>query len=112
MPNEILDMHNEEVTTVATTSEQSRMVLFSQPDMERFRNSWSEIQGGFVDEPRQAVEKADQLVDNMIQRLNEGFANERGKLEEGWSRGGEVSTEDLRQALRRYRSFFDRLLAA
>jgi hypothetical protein len=76
-----------------------------------FRARWSEVQTGFVDEPRHAVEQADGLVAEMMQRLAQVFAGERGKLEQQWSKGDDVSTEDLRVALRRYRSFFDRLLA-
>jgi hypothetical protein len=76
-----------------------------------FRSRWDTIQTGFVDEPRQSVEQADSLVAEVMQRLAEVFADERSKLEEQWSRGGDVSTEDLRIALRRYRSFFDRLLS-
>jgi hypothetical protein len=64
-----------------------------------------------VDEPKPSVEKADQLVASVIQKLTQVFADERSKLERDWSKGGEASTEDLRQALRRYRSFFDRLLS-
>jgi hypothetical protein len=85
--------------------------LFPANDTESFRNRWNDIQVGFVDEPRQSVEKADQLVASVIQRLAQVFADERAKLESDWGKGGEVSTEDLRQALRRYRSFFDRLLS-
>jgi len=76
-----------------------------------FRSRWDTIQTGFVDEPRQSVEQADSLVAGVMQRLAEVFADERGKLEDQWSRGDDVSTEDLRIALRRYRSFFDRLLS-
>ena len=76
-----------------------------------FRSRWDAIQTGFVDEPRGAVEQADSLVAEVMQRLAETFANERAKLEEQWSRGDDVSTEDLRIALQRYRSFFDRLLS-
>jgi hypothetical protein len=65
-----------------------------------------------VDEPRKAVEEADKLVASVMKRLAEGFANERSKLEKQWDRGDNVSTEDLRVALQRYRSFFDRLLSA
>jgi hypothetical protein len=75
------------------------------------RTRWQEIQAGFVDEPRQAVQKADELVAGAMKRLAEVFAEERSKLETQWDRGGDVSTEDLRVALRRYRSFFDRLLS-
>ena len=64
-----------------------------------------------MDEPRHSVEQADGLVAQTIKRLADQFADARTKLEEQWSRGGDVSTEDLRVALQRYRSFFDRLLA-
>lgn len=76
-----------------------------------FHARWNEIQAGFVDEPRLAVEQADGLVAEAIKRLAESFARERGQLEGQWDRGGDVSTEDLRQALQRYRSFFARLLS-
>jgi hypothetical protein len=84
--------------------------LFNTNESEDMRRRWQQIQGNFVDEPRKAVEGADDLVAQAIKRLAEMFADERSKLEADWSRGEEVSTEDLRQALRRYRSFFDRLL--
>ena len=77
----------------------------------QLRNQWTDIQAGFVDEPRRAVERADGLVADAIKRLAETFANERAQLEGQWDRGGDVSTEDLRQALQRYRSFFSRLLS-
>ena len=77
----------------------------------QLRNHWTDIQAGFVDEPRRAVERADGLVADAIKRLAESFANERAQLEGQWDRGGDVSTEDLRQALQRYRSFFSRLLS-
>ena len=77
----------------------------------QLRNHWTDIQAGFVDEPRRAVERADGLVADAIKRLAETFSNERAQLESQWDRGGDVSTEDLRQALQRYRSFFSRLLS-
>jgi hypothetical protein len=86
------------------------MPLFSEPEMAEFRSQWSKVQTGFVDEPRHTVEDADKLVAAVMQRLAEGFANERCGLEKQWDRGDNVSTEDLRVALQRYRSFFDRLL--
>jgi hypothetical protein len=86
------------------------MPLFSEPEMGDFRSQWSKLQTGFVDEPRRTVEDADKLVASVMQRLAEGFANERSGLEKQWDRGDNVSTEDLRVALQRYRSFFDRLL--
>jgi hypothetical protein len=84
--------------------------LFSESEMEDFRSQWSKVQTGFVDEPRRTVEDADKLVATVMQKLAEGFANERSGLEKQWDRGDNVSTEDLRVALQRYRSFFDRLL--
>jgi len=84
--------------------------LFSEPEMADFRSQWSKIQTAFVDEPRRTVEDADTLVAAVMQRLAKGFANERSGLEKQWDGGDNVSTEDLRVALQRYRSFFDRLL--
>jgi hypothetical protein len=77
-----------------------------------FQSRWEKIQTGFVDEPRQTVEQADELVAHVMQRLAEGFAAERERLEQQWGRGEDVSTEDLRIALQRYRGFFQRLLSA
>jgi hypothetical protein len=85
--------------------------LFPASDAEAMRSRWSEIQGAFVDEPRSAVEQADGLVAEAIKRLAEMFAEERDRLEQQWDRGDDVDTEELRQALQRYRSFFTRLLA-
>jgi hypothetical protein len=85
--------------------------LFPNNELESLRNRWSEVQTAFVDEPRSAVEKADGLVAAAMKRLAEVFAEERSKLEHQWDRGDNVSTEDLRIALQRYRSFFQRLLS-
>src|SRR5580658_450929 len=85
--------------------------LFSGDETKNLRARWDTIQVGFVDEPRQAVEQADNLVAGTMKRLAEIFAEERGKLEGQWDKGENVSTEDLRLALRRYRSFFSSLLA-
>jgi hypothetical protein len=84
------------------------------PEAERgdLQRQWEGIQTGFVDEPRQTVEQADALVATVMQRLAEGFAQERDRLEQQWGRGEDISTEDLRVALQRYRSFFQRLLSA
>jgi len=77
-----------------------------------FRARWESVQTQFVDEPRGAVQDADKLVATVMQKLAEGFALERERLEAQWDRGEDISTEDLRVALRRYRSFFERLLSA
>jgi hypothetical protein len=79
---------------------------------DRFTTRWTEIQASFVDEPRDSVGQADALVADLMQRLAAGFAGERERLESQWESGDDVSTEDLRVALTRYRSFFDRLLSA
>ncbi len=77
-----------------------------------FHARWESVQTTFVDDPRNAVENADALVAELMQRLADGFARERERLEGQWSRGEDVSTEDLRVVLQRYRSFFRRLLSA
>jgi hypothetical protein len=86
--------------------------LIADDEATALRRRWETIQIGFVDEPRRAVEDADGLVAQAMKRVAEVFAEERAQLERQWSQGEDVSTEDLRVALTRYRSFFDRLLAA
>jgi len=78
---------------------------------EDLRSRWESIQTSFIDDPRTAVKEADELVSTAIKRLSETFTNERGNLERQWAQGTDVSTEDLRVALRKYRAFFHRLLA-
>jgi hypothetical protein len=85
--------------------------LFAPEDAQGYRTRWTDVQTGFVDDPRHAVEQADGLVADVMKRLAESFANERSRLEQQWDRGDNVDTEDLRLALHRYRSFFDRLLS-
>jgi hypothetical protein len=85
--------------------------LFPEDVGNDFRAKWDRIQTGFVDEPRRAVQQADELVAQAIKRLAESFAQERNRLEGQWDRGDQVNTEDLRIALQTYRSFFQRLLA-
>jgi hypothetical protein len=87
------------------------MPLFPEEEVNGFRTRWNAIQTGFVDEPRKAVEEADVLVAEVMKRLADVFARERGALEKQWDRGDQISTEDLRQALQHYRTFFARLLA-
>lgn len=87
------------------------MPMFAAAEAAGYRTQWDAIQTGFVDEPRKAVQEADALVTLVTTRLSEVFAEERSSLERQWGRGDEISTEDLRVALRRYRSFFERLLS-
>ena len=86
--------------------------LLSAGDGEGFKQRWEQIQVGFVDEPQAAVKQADDLVQELMQRLADNFAQERSRLDEQWEQGEEASTEDLRTALQQYRSFFRRLLVA
>ena len=95
----------------AETSRPEGESLFGGIDMSGLRSRWDDVQAAFVDDPRECVQKADRLVSNVVEQLTTGFADARSRLEEQWSRGQEASTEDLRQALKRYREFFQRLLA-
>jgi hypothetical protein len=92
------------------TKSDGAAVLFPEKESKNFHKRWTDIQTAFVDEPRLAVERADELVAEVIKHLANSFAEERSRLEGQWGRGDNVSTEDLRVALQRYRAFFDRLL--
>ncbi|HZQ56528.1 MAG TPA: hypothetical protein VFA84_00750 [Acidimicrobiales bacterium] len=94
----------------ATTAGGGAGPLLSDPG--EFTARWQSVQVIFVDEPRRAVEDADRLVREVMDRLTQVFSSQRDDLEKTWHAGGEASTEDLRLALQRYRSFFERLLAA
>jgi hypothetical protein len=85
--------------------------LFSEESDREFRDRWRDIQSGFVDEPRNAVGQADELVAQLMQRLAQSFSEQRTHLEQQWDSSEKISTEDLRVALTRYRSFFERLLS-
>jgi hypothetical protein len=84
--------------------------LFQPLEAQGFRDAWGTVQVGFVDDPQGAVHQADELVTQVMQSLGESFAGERARLD-GQARTGPASTEDLRIALRRYRSLLQRLLA-
>ena len=71
---------------------------------------WQQVQSTFVDDPQRSVAEAHQLVGELMQRINSAFAEERAQLERAWSSGQQVSTEELRVCLQRYRAFFSRLL--
>jgi hypothetical protein len=109
---EVAPIANSEVRSASETRNASDTApLFPTNELEELRNRWSGVQTAFVDEPRRAVEQADGLVASAMKRLAEVFAEERSRLEQQWDRGDNVSTEDLRIALQRYRSFFHRLLS-
>jgi hypothetical protein len=85
--------------------------LFGATELSGFRSRWDDVQAAFVDDPRQCVQKADALVSEVVDQLTAGFSEARSRMEAQWARGEEASTEDLRLALKRYREFFQRLLA-
>jgi len=85
--------------------------LFSGDEEHSFRERWQNVQTNFVDEPRQAVEHADELIAKILQHLAQRFSDKRSRLESEWEHSDKASTEELRLALRRYRVFFDRLLS-
>jgi hypothetical protein len=88
----------------------SPAALISHEEAEHFRTRWNEIQGKFIDEPRLAVQQADALVSEVIAQITSMFANEHSSLDGQWNQGNDVSTEDLRKIIQRYRSFFNRLV--
>jgi len=85
--------------------------LFDQKRSQQLRDRWHTLQGKFVDDPRDTVAEADALVSEVLEELEAAFSGARADLERQWSRGDDVSTEDLRRSLQRYRAFFDRLLS-
>lgn len=102
--------YNERMGHDGHDASSGHMPLFDGGVSQDFRTRWSEIQTAFVDDPRRAVEEANHLVADMTDRLNDMFVQNRNDLERHWTAGGEASTEELRLALQRYRSFFERLL--
>ena len=81
-------------------------------DVEQLRERWQAIQAEFVDDPQQAVQKADALVTDVIDNLTRTFEQTKDLLDTQLGEADDVSTEDLRVGLQRYRTFFERLLAA
>ena len=90
--------------------ETPQSVWNDETELREYRSRWSTIQIGFVDEPKQAVREADQLVQSVVKTLADRFTKQREELYQQWDRGDNVSTEDLRIAVQHYRTFFDRLL--
>jgi hypothetical protein len=114
-PEEVEEVRPEEAAEVAPAAEpvaDDAGPLLPESQGSELQARWEAIQVQFVDDPRNAVEEADALVASTMQQLADGFASAREDLEGQWSRGEDISTEDLRVALQRYRSFFRRLLAA
>jgi hypothetical protein len=105
--NELLETQNSDVRT----EERELAPLFLPDVAKEFRSHWDAVQRGFVDNPRQAVRQGDELVVQVMKSLGETFSHERATLEGQVNQTGNESTETLRIALRRYRSFFERLLS-
>jgi hypothetical protein len=101
----------QDASKVATRNESEATSLFPPSELQRLQERWDQIQTTFVDQPRDAVHDADKLVSSAIQQLAEVFAAERSKLEQRWGGNESASTEDLRVAFQRYRSFFRRILS-
>jgi hypothetical protein len=108
--NEVIDQERVQTEAPQTPADVSAHLL---PDnvVQDLRSKWDRIQTGFVDEPKTAVKEADQLVSYAIKQLEESLSGACETLVRQWDRGDNVNTEDLRIALRKYRAFFDRLLA-
>ncbi len=100
IPSELPEMLNPKYPLPLLDSEESEIL----------RTKWNKVQARFVDEPRSAVKEADALVTEVIGQITNMFAKEHSLLEGRWNQGNETSTEDLRKALQRYRSFFNRLV--
>ncbi|MGH2527360.1 MAG: hypothetical protein ACRDG2_11500 [Actinomycetota bacterium] len=116
-PPETEETPGEESDRLDSSSEGSheideRRPLFDDDELGTYRSRWDEVQARFVDDPRGTVKDADALVNDVMERLTQTFTDERSSLESRWSEGKDASTEDLRVAMQRYRSFFARLLAA
>jgi hypothetical protein len=107
----VADPDTPDPATNRAQGEEDAPQLLTPEDEEGFRTRWHEVQDRFVDDPRDAVHTADALVADVMQRLAATFADHRQELEGQWNRGEQANTEDLRLALRHYRSFFNRLLA-
>lgn len=113
MESERLDAHTEPPAGSSPTDDGDRELaveLLGREDVAKFRTGWQEVQTRFVDDPKAAVRDADRLVGDVTRSLTATFSERKQELENAWQQGSTVETEDLRQALRRYRSFFDRLL--
>jgi hypothetical protein len=104
-------MADEGVRRCSTAEVEPLVELLDEKTVRDFRERWNELQGRFVDDPQAIVAEADALVAQLMQELDARFGDVRASLEEQWARGDEAATEELRLALQRYRSFFERLLA-
>jgi hypothetical protein len=99
-------------SSVADEEAEGTDLLLPAERRDDLRRVWLEVQSSFIDEPQDAVRKADGLVQDVLRSVAEGFESARRGLEGDWQRGEQVNTESLRLAFRRYRALFERLLSA
>ena len=92
-------------------AEEKLAPLFTPEAANEFRTRWDQVQFSFVDDPKRAVREGDELVAQVMRSLAQSFSQERTRLEQDLGHTDAGSTENLRVALRRYRSFFQRLLS-
>jgi hypothetical protein len=108
----VLEAINTDGVTQTAIKEDAKLApLFTRDVAMDFRSRWDVVQRGFVDDPQAAVRAGDELVAQVIKSLAETFASQRSELEGGHEHTEESTTENLRLSLRRYRSFFERLLS-
>jgi hypothetical protein len=105
---ELRDEQQVQGAPATTSSSDEHVALFDHGEADGLRTQWRDIQSEFVDDPQHAV----QLVAQVIQSLTASFAAHKQELDSQWQRGDSVATEDLRLALRRYRTLFNQLLDA
>jgi hypothetical protein len=114
LPSERADREVAKAEQTAPVTETVPHAGFGTPDLPGHDSAaagerWNHIQAEFVDDPRKAVGEAHELVGEMVQKIVDAFTHERNELEQQWSKGDSVSTEDLRVCLQHYRAFFSRL---
>jgi hypothetical protein len=108
----VLEAINTDGVTQTAIKEDAKLApLFTQDAATDFRSRWDVVQRSFVDNPQDAVRAGDELVAQVIKSLAETFASQRSEMEGGHEHAQESTTENLRLSLRRYRSFFERLLS-
>ena len=109
-PQEMRQQQSQQQSPQATPAKEPLAALFPPEAADDFRRRWDTIQIGFVDDPRAAVQNADELVANVLRSLASSFADQRSQIENRVGQDGAGNTEEMRVALQRYRSFFQRLL--
>jgi hypothetical protein len=104
------DTNDARSETASDRAAEERATLIPPDRAASYNSRWTQLKSDFVDEPSRAVRGANELVGEVLDELEELFRSQRAELEQGLD-SEQTTTEDLRQALGRYRSFFDRLLS-